>query len=78
MLRQLREPVVVDVVGDSLDLEYLGGDSKEKFQLELWLENRRGFGSRLTTYTLRKCLKMGNLDLSQNQKGTSSQFSSQK
>ena len=30
VLRQLREPVVVDVVGDSLDLEYLGGDSKEK------------------------------------------------
>ena len=47
-----------------------GPNSIENFWLEFWLENSLKF-------RLRKCSKMGSLDMSQNQNGISIRFSSQ-
>ena len=52
----------------------LGGDSIKKFQLEFSLKNHLSFGMRFPS--LRKSSRMGSLDMSQNQNGISSHFSS--
>ena len=49
---------------------------EEKFGLSFVLKNHLSFGLRFPT--VRKCLKSGRLDMSQNQNGISSRFAGQK